>query len=319
VGGAAHQHNGSIVNTMAQASRLPGELASQLLAQAPRWIWALLIVLIGVRSAFLVADLAGLSGSTGAARLPSTAVGTRKVVDIPSILRANLFGRSATPTGVDAPVTSMNLNLALVIAANDPKRGFAAIGTTPTDVKVYAVGDDVPGGARLHEVYVDRVLLDRGGSIEALLVPLREGAQPTASPPMAASGPGSLERVQQAISNNPAMINQVMTRQAVFQDGKLLGIRVNPGPNSQAFNRLGLRANDIVKSINGTPLDDQSRANEVFNVLNGAGMARVSIQRNGREMDLNLNLADIANEAERLAESPQAPPAEPDPGPDSTR
>jgi general secretion pathway protein C len=279
----------------------------------------LLIILISARVGFLVADLAGASGSTATVRIPAVAAGTRKVVDIPSILRANLFGRSATPVGTNAPVTSMNLNLALVIAASDPKRGFAAIGTTPTDVKVYAVGDDVPGGARLHEVYVDRVLLDRGGTIEALLVPPRQGAQPSGAPSLAASGAGSLERVQQAITNNPTMINQVMTRQAVFQDGKLVGIRVNPGPNAQAFNRLGLHANDIVRAINGTPLDDQARANEVFSVLNGAASARVSIQRNGREMDLNLNLADIANEAERLADAPPVPPAEPDPGPDSTR
>jgi general secretion pathway protein C len=303
---------------VAQASRAPGELTSQLAARLPRWISWLLIVLLGVRAALLVADLAGppapVTRSTGS--VPPAAA--RKVVDIPSIMRANLFGQSPVATGTDAPVTNMNLKLVAVAAATDPKRGMAALGPSQNDVKVYEVGQDVPGGARLHSVYVDRVLLDRGGSIEALLMPPRVGtAQAAASLPPPASAGVSLDRVQQIVRDNPNLINQVMSRQAVFQDGRLAGVRVNPGPNAQAFNRLGLRPNDLVTAINGMTLDDQSRTNEIFNMLNGASQARITVNRNGRETELNLNLAEIAEEAEHLADAP--PPAEPDPGPDSTR
>jgi general secretion pathway protein C len=286
--------------------------------QVPSWIFVLLIVLIGIRGAQLVVDLAGASTVVARSSSPGAPSAMRKVVDIPSILRANLFGQSPTAAGTDAPVTTMNLKLVLVFAANDEKLGLAAIGSGTEEVKVYKVGDAVPGGARLHAVYVDRVLLDRGGSIEALLVPPRSGAAqgPATALPVASAGV-SMERVQQIILDNPGLINQVMSRQAVFQDGRLAGVRVNPGPNTQAFNRLGLRPNDLVTAINGMPLDDQSRANEVFNTLNGASQARVTVNRNGRETELNLNLAEIANEAERLAEAP--PRTEPDPGPDSTR
>jgi general secretion pathway protein C len=238
-------------------------------------------------------------------------------VDVPSILRANLFGQSPTPTGTDAPVTTMNLKCSLVFAdVKDEKRGWAAIGPSTNDVKVYAVGDDLPNGARLHAVYVDRVLLDRSGSIEALLVERREGAMagPVNAPPPASAG-ASLERVQQIVRDNPGLINQVMTRQAVLRDGRLVGVRVNPGPNVQAFNRLGLRPNDTVTAINGMPLDDQSRTNEIFTMLDGAAQARVTVIRNDRETELNLNLAEIANEAELLTETP--PGEEPDPGIDA--
>lgn len=292
---------------------------NRLLAQLPRWILGLLIVLLGVRAALLVADLAG--PPTPIARTGNTAppAASRKVVDIPSILRANLFGRSAVPTGTDAPVTSMNLVIKLVAAANDPKRGMAALGSNENDVKVYEVGEDVPGGARLYAVYVDRVLLDRGGTIEALLMPPRQGATAAMASASPAATPGvSMDRFQQIMRDNPDIINRIMTRQPVLQDGRLTGVRVNPGPNAQAFNRLGLRPNDLVTAINGLALDDQSRTSDVFNSLNGASQARVTVNRNGREMELNLNLAEIANEAERLAESP--PPAEqPEPGPESTR
>lgn len=277
------------------------------------------MVLIGIRSALLVRDVISPPEPVGISSGSMAPAAARKVVDVPSILRANLFGQSPVPTGTDAPVTNMNLKLKLVFAGlRDEKHGWAAIGPSDNDVKLYTIGDSVPGGATLHAVYVDRVLLDRGGTIEALLLPPREGAMPlAANTPTVAGGPVSLDRMQQLVRENPNLINQVMQRQAVFQDGKLAGVRVNPGDNRQAFSRLGLRPNDMVTAINGMALDDQARMNEIFNMLNGASQARLTVNRNGREMELNLDLAEIAMEAERLADSP--PPSEPDPGPDSTR
>lgn len=282
--------------TIAQALHLDGELVGQLIARAPRWITTLLVVLLGIRAATLVAGLTG--GASPLAPATTAPPAVRNVVDIPSILRANLFGQSP-PTAGNAPVTSMALVLGGVIADMDEKRGFAMLGTSPTDIKFYRVGDTVPGGARLHGVLVDRVLLDRGGTVETLLLPRRintSGPQPiTASsvaPPM--------QRVQQVMRDNPALINQVIQRQPVLADGRLRGIRVYPGSNAQAFTKLGLRPGDMVTAINGTTLEGQTRGEEIFNSLNGAAEARVTVVRNGSSLDLQLNLAEVASEAERL-------------------
>jgi general secretion pathway protein C len=313
------QHNTSIVTTVAQSSRLPGELGNQLLAQAPRWIFILLVLLISVRGALLIADLAGGPVATAArAVLPDIQPLSRKVVDIPSILRANLFGQAPLASGADAPITTMNLKLSLVLADADEKLGFASLGSGPTDIRFYRVGDEVPGGAKLYAVYVDRVLLDRGGTIEALVLPQRPGQVGVVPPPMPmASNPAaSVARVQQAVRDNPSLLNQVMQRQPVFTDGRLRGMRVNPGPNAQAFAKLGLRPNDIITAINGLALDDQARSGEVFNTLGSSAEAHVTIDRNGRSQELTLNIAEIANEAERLATGPAPPMPEPAPAPE---
>ncbi|MEJ0100559.1 MAG: type II secretion system protein GspC [Pseudomonadota bacterium] len=286
----------------------------------------MLIVLLSVRAALLVVDLTS-APYVPAARTTQQATATvsRKVVDLPSILRVNLFGQSPPATGTDAPVTAMNLKLVLVIAADDEKKGLAALGPSLTDIKVYRVGDSVPGGAVLHAVYVDRVLLNRAGAIEALMVPPLNGqaAGGVVPPPVVANPAVSLARVQQVMQNNPNLLNQVIQRQAVFADGHLRGMRVNPGQNAQAFSKLGLRPGDLVTAINGTPLDDQARSNDVFNSMANSAVAHVTVVRGGKEQELNLNLADIANEAEKLADAPP-PVAAPDtppppPGPDSER
>jgi general secretion pathway protein C len=295
------------VATIAQALRLDGELASQLIAHAPRGVTALLVALLGVRAALLVADLSG-GASTAPAPLPSpSTAATRNVVDIPSILRSNLFGQGAVAGSGNAPVTSMALTLAGVVADLDEKLGFAMLGTSAADIKFYRVGETLPGGARLHAVFVDHVLLDRGGTIETLPMPPRVGAGGPIGAPVAASAPSSTasaEQLQQLVRENPGIIGQVIRHQAVLADGRLRGMRVYPGANAQAFSRLGLRPGDLITAINGTPLEDQARGNEIFNTLNGSAQARVTVTRNNGQQELVLNLAEVATEAEKLAQAP---------------
>jgi general secretion pathway protein C len=307
--------------TVAETLRLDGELGSQLLARLPHAVALVLVVLIGVRGALFVADLAGGSLSDPLAPVaPAPAV--RNVVDVPSILRANLFGQSLAATGGTAPVTSMQLVLAGVVAASDEKLGLALIGTNSATVEMKKVGDPLPGGATLHAVHVDRALINRGGAIEALLLP-DVGSLKFAPPPptQAAATAQTIGRIEQELRANPNIIAQVMHRTPVFSDGRLRGMRVQPGPNAAAFARLGLRNNDLVTAINGVELNDETRSREVFDSLAGAGEARVTVERGGAKQDLVLNLAEIAPEAERLATAeaavePPEPPAGASPPPD---
>jgi general secretion pathway protein C len=314
------------VATVAELLRTNGGLGGQLLTRAPQIVAFILAGLIGWRVAVILVQLAGPPVPEPFPAAAAIQLPTNKSVDVTSVLRANLFGQSdPVLDSKNAPVTSMPLVLGGVLPAwdsmgriLDPKNGFAAIGTSATDVRNYRVGGVVPGGARLHEVHRDRVLLDRSGSIEALLLPLRLGT-PAPLPPPVATGAVPVQRVQQVIRDNPAILNQIMSRSAVFTGGKLQGMRVNPGPNRQAFDKLGLRPGDLVTAINGTQLSDQTRAEEVFNSLSSAAEANITVERNGTRQELHLNLAEIANEAERLAQGTANPgPGQP-PGPDSAR
>jgi len=304
------RHNTWIVPSVTQVLRPDGELLERLAATAPRWVAGILVVLIGAQlAALLTAPVPEPAPPAAAAPV------TRNLVDVPSILRANLFGQAASVADPSsAPVTSLAMVLVGVIAADDPKLGFALLGPSANAVKVYAVGALLPGGARLHSVMADRVLLDRGGSVESLLMPRRTsaGAAPMAGPVPPSSG--ALERMQQVVRDNPGMVGEIIRPQAVLADGKQRGYRVYPGPNQAAFNRLGLRPGDLVVAINGTSLDDPSRGGEVFGTLGSVAEARVTVVRNGSQQDLMLNLAEVANEAERMSRegtSPSAPAGAP--------
>lgn len=285
-------------DAFAARERWPGALRS---SGARVAVWVLAIA-IGAQAASIVTRLAGAGSAPAPAQLTIAASGPRPV-DVAGIASGHLFG--AAPVAVagtgatSAPRTTMALILSGIIAVNRPNEGMAIIGPSATQVKVYAVGDSVPGGARLHAVYDDRVLLDRAGRLEALMLPRNVAAGPQSTP---TAGPGaSFEHVRRVISEDPGLIADVMRPQPVFANGRQRGYRVYPGRNSQAFMSLGLRPGDLVIAINNTPLDDPARGEEIFRTLGTSSEARVTVMRNGRQQDLTLNMAQIASEADQLA------------------
>jgi len=89
------------------------------------------------------------------------------------IANSHLFGRAdvkaVTQRGVTAPETKLNLLLKGVIASPDKRQAvaFVAAGRGAVD-KAYGIGENLPGGAILKEIYEDRILLEYRGRMENL-------------------------------------------------------------------------------------------------------------------------------------------------------
>jgi len=192
---------------------------------------------------------------------------------------------------------------------------------TITEWKVELSTDTVPAGIPVKFTITNtgnvthEVVLERAGALESLSLPHQSTlASAAPAPALPAQLPTAgdiqiLDRMKKLIEKDPGVIGDVMRPQPVFAEGKQRGYRVYPGRNRAAFARLGLRPGDLVTSINGTPLDDPARGNEIFRTLGSSAEARVTVMRSGRQQELTLNMAQVANEAEQLA----APPAQPDP------
>ncbi|MGQ0834414.1 MAG: type II secretion system protein GspC [Gammaproteobacteria bacterium] len=292
---------------------------SALLARAPQIATWVLALAIAVQAALIVTNLAGVDGESGLGAPAAPPPAARPRVDVAAIANSHLFGepRVDPSSAEDAPQTNMPLVLTGIIAADDPQNGLAIVGESAVAARVRAVGDSLPGGARLHAVYSDRVLLERGGRVEALVLPRQStggaGAAPPARAPPVAAVPSenpAVERMRQLITEEPGVISDIMRQQPVFAQGKQRGYRVYPGRNRQAFMRLGLRPGDLVTAINGTPLDDPARGAEIFRTIGSSSEARVTVMRNGRAQELTLNMAQIASEADQLIGAPGVAPVE---------
>jgi general secretion pathway protein C len=224
--------------------------------------------------------------------------------DVTAIAKAHLFGEAdaeAAPVNdddaIDAPETRLNLTLRAAVADQGNRIAHAIIGDGSGTEKVYFVKDSVPGGATLHKVHPDRVILNRGGVLETLRLPREPAgnrAAPTASSAPVAAPAKSGQTVQQALSRNAGNFTQIIRPQPYMPGGQLKGYRVYPGRNRQQFAALGLRPGDLVTEINGTALNNPAQGMEIFRSLGESSQVTVTIERNGKSQALTLDVSQLS-------------------------
>ncbi len=290
------------------------EWLSRLRGHSPTLVSAGLAVLIAVELARIALTLVGPVRSPEPT-VPNAAVPTpRAGIAVQDVVSAHLFGLAAAPAaGQDpgnAPVSQSNLVLAGTIATQDPKHGVAIISDGGPS-KVYSVGDNL-GGAALHSVFLDRVILDRGGVLETLLLPrtLPPGHSAAAVKRMAGVDPrtaAAVDNIRRMVQQDPGLLDQAMRVVPSYDSaaGKLRGFRAYPGRNRAIFGKLGLKPGDLVTAINGTTLDDPQRSQEVFNTIQTSDRVTVTVERGGQRQDISLNIAQVAAQATKELEEEQ--------------
>jgi general secretion pathway protein C len=243
-----------------------------------------------------------------ASRAPGAgAAPTRARVDERQIAGWHLFGEAgkeqpvqkAAP--VDAPETRLKLTLSGVFASDEPASARAIIGDPRGKEQSYALGDPLPGGAKLSEIYPDRIILERGGRFETLRLPREEGVS---SAPRRVShrdarrldssgGSGRVEaftRYRNEIKRNPASFLNYVRATPARQDGKFIGFALQEGPKAGAFAELGLSPGDIVTSINGVAIESPADGMKAMQALGQGESVDVTLLRNGQETSLSLSL-----------------------------
>jgi general secretion pathway protein C len=259
----------------------------------------ILLLALGVDAALILTRALATSPAPPPPSLNAAPVlpraGVNPTLQLATIINAHLFGSGAAASGGDAPATTMPLVLAGVIADPDPAKGVAIIGENAAGGKLYTVGAAIPGGAHLHAVYSDRVLLERNGGLETLMLP----RTPMGSKSGIAAIPAPAPRSGPA-RDSATLLAGLVRVQPVFNQGKLQGYRIFPGGGrgTSAFSQLGLKPGDLIEGVNGTALDDATRAMEVLGTLSSSATATVTVSRNGQPQEVNLNLASLNLDAD---------------------
>lgn len=292
-------------------------LGPMLLTHAPLIVSGVLVIGIAAQLASLVWRILAPPAATGPT-VPVTAPAANPGVNVAGIVNAHLFGTALAPAGGDsasAPATSLNLVLAGTIAGEDPKTGWAIIGESAQAARVYATGASIPGGATLREVYADRVILDRGGRLEALPLPrLAGGGAPVqvgyGPSPAAAQEPSLADNIRQFVAQDPQAVSEILRPQPVFAGGQQRGYRVYPGRNRAQFAKLGLMPGDLVTAVNGTPLDDPNRGLETLRGVGAGSPVVLTIERNGQAQQVTVDPSAVMAEAPAAQEAPQQPSGE---------
>lgn len=237
---------------------------------------------------------------------------TRSAANFSALENSHLFGEArieqapAEPvnTELDAPDTTLPLVLTGVTADENGELSRAHIVSGRGEQKAYAIGAEIEnaGGAKLHAVYRDRVIINRGGQLETLRFDERRNASaglvsraPVTPPPPMQAIPSEDPSLREVVSENVSNLNQVFRMAPHMEGAKMVGFRLNPGRNREVFDALGLVPGDVVTEINGIRLDDPGKALQVFDALGESTQAQVTIVRDGVPTAMVIDTSQIQN------------------------
>ncbi|HTW74013.1 MAG TPA: type II secretion system protein N [Steroidobacteraceae bacterium] len=279
-------------------------------ANAPLLLSALLCVGIAVQATVTLRRLSG-GPRLASAALPAGRGGAAAaaLLELRRIRGAHLFG-VAPSEGHTGAVSASALVLTGIIAAGDPRRGAAIIGSSTASAHLYQAGAAVAPGAILAEVFADHVTLERAGQRVALRLPQARGGirrkGPPPPPPMLARAmaDAGLDDADQEPPpptplTNAATVVSAFSAHRVSVDGQS-GLRImNTGINAKALAALGLAPGDVILQVNGQPVGNTHA--DLMTALQSN--ATLLIDRDGNNVGVSIDPSTAAWAAELVRAS----------------
>lgn len=280
----------------------------------PRWVSIALVVLILITLAKVIMGF--FDNSSEPVIPPPSATTNSNIKPQPranhdrKVAQLHLMGKPAPAASTkqveDAPETTLNLKL-LGTLAGDKEYGYAIISSGGNKIKHYGLGDDVPGGATLHAVFSDRVILERDIRMETLRLPRAnakgfnqklepKSAKTTttkqAQPAVNGANFETVGQFRQEIMKNPVRLTEFINAAPHNgEDGKFMGYKLTPSKNTDMFYQLGLQPGDVVININEVVLDAPNKGPEAMQKLAAASEVTMVVIREGTEITLFQDLS----------------------------
>lgn len=205
---------------------------------------------------------------------------------------------------IDAPETRLRLSLKGVFASSNPKQALAIIAASKGEDKTYHIGDKVSGGALLHAVYDDRIILKRNGKLETLRLPKSKlDSKAIYTPPASKkdSSPVSrvrsnrsssqdqssrLRKIRDTLLKDPAKIWQQVRINPVMKNGAVQGYTLVHN-DQKLMKALNLRKTDIITAVNGELLSDPATLYGLMASLSKQSSLELSVERNGQQQTIS--------------------------------
>ncbi|MGM3160285.1 type II secretion system protein GspC [Dickeya undicola] len=176
------------------------------------------------------------------------------------------------------PPSTLNLSLTGVMAGDDASRSIAII-SKDNEQFSRGVNEEVPGyNAKIVSIQPDKVVLQYQGRYEVLGLYSQEGNSPDGVP-----GAQINEQLQQRASTT---MSDYVSFSPVMNDSKLQGYRLNPGPKSDSFYRVGLQDNDMAVALNGLDLRDEEQAKKAMERMADVHNFTLTVERDGQRQDI---------------------------------
>jgi general secretion pathway protein C len=285
----------------------------------------LLIAVLAYFAARAVNDIISLRMTPAVAMVAHT---TRKRVDngavnrsrgaYQEIVRRDIFNIAPPPQPAAPVVEKIDLQLDLigVSTASPGKPPYAIIADRSGQQGVFKLGQQVGDAGKLVEVDKDRVLIDHNGKRIAVVLPENvmpgpvEAAVPQSPPEEDASaddadaddayepnvedlGDNRYRIPRATLDHSMGNLSQILTQiRAIpnIQNGKTTGFALSEIEPGSVFDEMGLEEGDLLRSINGQPMNDPAMAMQMMSSLRNANQISIQVLREGHPTTLTYQI-----------------------------
>lgn len=210
----------------------------------------------------------------------------------------------STLSSLDAEnLTDTRLKLSLLGTIKTGKVGVAILGNGGNTL-VVSEGEQVINGVELVEVAADYVILLHRGKHERLAMEDRVAGLVTEESDKNAVGAAGglslssaeqqrMKKINNEIRENPMRMANYVRFKGVKKNDVWVGIEVAPRKEHKIFEAMGLKPGDLIKSINGTQVQELADAPTLWNRYLQESRFDLQVERNGLLETISVDLTNI--------------------------
>lgn len=214
------------------------------------------------------------------------------------LLKVSKSGPASGQEGLDKdavrPIAELGLILKGTIAG--PKEIARAIIESKNEQKIYKIDDEIMG-ATLIAIFRNKVIMNVGGQEQMLIMEESssgdKGGGPSPISPARFSRSRGPSGASSGMTNVMKNLDQYIGKARVvpyFKGGEPYGFRVsNLGSDAMVYD-LGVRAGDIIRSVNGTPIRTPEDAFKAYQQFQNESSVQIELERNGQASTVTVPL-----------------------------
>ncbi len=215
-----------------------------------------------------------------------------------SLITGNLFQLSIKAKGSEEIAQEIKDIELLGVISGSPQIARALIKQKDNNlIKEYAIGE-IAAGNKILNIYFSSILILRGNREMILKVgedtsKAIDKTQTSVDTPATRSeniATIKRSRVIQLTQNQTQLYENKFT--PITKDGKILGIKMVFIPTNNFLYELGARSGDIIRRINGQPLDNMNKLIELWQNIQTLNKISVEVERGGKIIPFEILIQD---------------------------
>ncbi|MCJ8343909.1 hypothetical protein MJH12_00040 [bacterium] len=219
------------------------------------------------------------------------------------------------PKVIKAVASNLRLELHGVIMDEDDSVAFI-YNLTNRENNVYSVGEIIQPGVKLKKVLLHKIIIDNNGKEQVIVekgykddlknllsgtAVYKEGPaqkvhkqSPSRKSQFAVTKVKdkvfiTREEVGKQVKNLASLLSQVRV-QPYFRGGRAQGFKILHVKRGSFMEALGIKAGDIIKSINGQLVDSMQKGYQIFNKLQNDTSVDIQLIRSGQNKDIHFEM-----------------------------